>query len=64
MKIVTRYAPPPIGSRAFDCWSAVDADTYDISGVDEEGIPYGNGPVGYGATEAEAIADLKEQMEQ
>jgi hypothetical protein len=52
-KIVTRYEPPPIGDRRFD-WSAVDDDTYDGPGC----------PIGYGATEDEAIADLMSQMEE
>ena len=51
MKIVTDYYAKPIPTRKFD-WNAVDYDTYD-----------GEGPVGYGATEAEAIADLEEQLE-
>lgn len=51
MKIVTDYWVKPIPVRNFD-WCAVDADTYD-----------GEGPVGYGATEAEAIADIEEQLE-
>ena len=44
-KIVTSYVFPPIPTRAFD-WSAV-TDNY------EPGCP-----IGYGATEADAIADL------
>lgn len=52
MKIVTQYERPPIPLRGFD-WIAVDADTYDGPGC----------PVGTGLTEAEAIADLKEQLE-
>lgn len=50
MKVVTQYAPPPIPLRGFD-WTAIDDDTYD-----------GSGPVGYGATEQEAIADLRDRM--
>jgi hypothetical protein len=50
MKIVTNNVCPPIPLRNTD-WIAVDDDTYD-----------GTGPVGTGATEAEAIADLKEQL--
>jgi len=49
--IVTEYWAKPIPVRQFD-WTAVDDDTY------EPGCP-----VGYGATEAEAIADLREQLE-
>lgn len=52
MNIRTYYAPPPIPYRQFD-WQAVDYDT-----LDEDSI------VGFGRTEAEAIADLKEQMEE
>lgn len=52
MKVVTRYDPKPIPIRSFD-WSAVDDDTYD-------GPPC---PVGYGRTEAEAVADLLDQLE-
>jgi len=62
MQIQTHYDPKPFPSRAFD-WSAIDADTYDITGTDEDGSPYSNHPVGYGPTEAEAIADLQSQME-
>lgn len=51
MKIVTDYWAKPIPDRRFD-WTAVDDDTYD-----------GDGPVGAGATEAEAIADLKEKLD-
>lgn len=50
MQIKTKYDPPPIPLRDHD-WSAYDYDTYD------EGMP-----VGYGATEQEAIDDLKEQL--
>lgn len=52
MKIVTHYDPKPIPLRQFD-WDAIDDDTYDGEGC----------PVGYGATEQEAIGDLKEQLE-
>ena len=52
MKIVTRYDPPPIPPRCFD-WCAVDDDTYE-----------GGCPIGYGATEQEAIDDLQEQIEE
>lgn len=51
MKIRTEHVYPPIPIRAFD-WSAVDDDTHDGPGS----------PMGTGATEAEAIADLKEQL--
>lgn len=48
MKIATYYCPKPIPDRSFD-WSAIDADTYD-------GTP--GQPIGYGATETEAIDDF------
>jgi hypothetical protein len=47
-KIVTSHDYPPIPSRNYD-WSA-RYDNYD-----------GGDPIGYGRTEAEAIADLQEQ---
>lgn len=49
--IKTHYDPKPIPLRQFD-WSAV-ADEY------EPGHP-----IGFGRTEAEALADLKEQLEE
>lgn len=51
MKIVTDYVYPPIPDRSCD-WSAVDDDTYDY-----------DQPIGWGATEAAAIADLLEQLD-
>jgi hypothetical protein len=51
MKIKTEFVYPPIPIRTFD-WSAIDDDTYDGPGS----------PVGTGATEPEAIADLIEQI--
>lgn len=59
MKIVTHYDPKPIPLRCFD-WSAIDDDTYDADLVDGSWIALG--PCGFGETEAEAIADLKEQL--
>jgi hypothetical protein len=53
MKIRTSYDYPPIPIRWLD-WSAVDDDTYDGPGS----------PIGTGATEQEAIADLLEQLEE
>lgn len=50
MKIVTSYWAKPIPYRHAD-WSAV-TDNYE-----------GGDPIGYGKTEAEAIADLTEQLE-
>lgn len=54
MKIVTEYWPKPIPIRQFD-WSAT-TDNYD-------GAPDSHCPIGYGPTEAAAIADLNEQLE-
>ena len=50
-KIITFYSPTPMPIRNFD-WSAVTSNY-------EEGDP-----IGFGATEAEAIADLREQLEE
>ncbi len=52
MKIVTEFWPKPIPLRSRD-WSAIDDDTYEPGD-----------PIGYGATEAEAIADLMAQIEE
>lgn len=52
VKIQTDYWRKPIPTDRFD-WSATDADTYD--GAPDSG---NRNQVGYGATEAEAIADL------
>lgn len=51
-KIATTFIHPPIPDRSFD-WEAIHPDTYD-------GAPDSKtrGHIGYGATEAEAIADL------
>ncbi len=49
-KIETHYWAKPIPDRSCD-WTAT-LDGYDAGD-----------PIGYGATEAEAIADLKEQIE-
>ncbi len=61
MKIVTQHEFPPIPIRSMD-WSAVDADTYDCD-CDQDGF-YSLAPIGHGATEAEAIADLRAQLEE
>jgi len=50
MRIITSYDPPPIPMRCCD-WSAIDDDTYDY-----------DQPVGYGATEQEAIDDLLDKI--
>lgn len=49
-KILTRYAPPPIPIRDLD-WDAV-FENYEAGD-----------PIGYGPTEEDAIADLKDKME-
>jgi hypothetical protein len=51
MKIRTAFVYPPIPFRGCD-WVAVDDDTYDGEGC----------PIGRGATEAEAISDLLDQI--
>jgi hypothetical protein len=60
MKIVTDYWAKPIPMRQFD-WTAT-TDDYDAD-CDEDGY-FSNHPVGYGRTEAEAIADLMAQIEE
>ena len=50
MKIKTTHVKPPIPDFSMD-WSAIDSDTYDLEA-----------PIGYGATETEAVADLLEQI--
>lgn len=49
-KIVTAYDPPPIPTNKFD-WQAIDDNSY------EPGCP-----IGFGATEEEAIEDLLKQL--
>ena len=46
MRIKTYFDPPPIPIRSCD-WSAIDDETHDM-----------DSPVGYGATEQEAIENL------
>jgi hypothetical protein len=60
MKFVTSFDYPPIPIRSMD-WSAVDADTYDCD-CDQDGF-FSTCPIGRGSTEAEAIADLIEQLD-
>lgn len=57
MKITTHYVYPPIPLRQFD-WMAIDDDTYD--GAEDSRT---RSQIGYGRTEAEAVADLCEQLE-
>lgn len=59
MKVTTSFICPPIPIRSMD-WSAIDSNTYDAD-CDQDGF-FSRDPVGYGATEAEAIADLMEQL--
>ena len=54
-KIITHFNYPPIPDRSCD-WSAV-RDDYD-------GAEDSHCPIGHGETEAEAIADLKQQEEE
>lgn len=56
MNIITDYWRKPIPTNKFD-WSAIDGDTYD--GAEDTHPP---SPIGYGSTEAEAIADFTEQL--
>ena len=56
MNIKTDFIYPPIPIRQFD-YQAVDEDTYDPD-------PEAHSPVGWGRTEADAIADLKSQLEE
>lgn len=49
-KILTRFVAPPIPTRQYD-WSAL-----------EEGYEPGR-PIGYGETKADAIEDLKSQLD-
>ena len=51
-KIVTKFDPPPVPVRWWD-WEAT-LDNYD---------PENNDPRGFGCTEAEAVANLIEQIE-
>lgn len=59
VKIYTNHDYPPIPVRSMD-WSAV-TDDYEAES-DSEGW-WSTHPVGHGATEQEAIADLIEQLE-
>lgn len=60
MKIVTHYDPKPIPVRDFD-WTA-NLEGYDPGEPDEEGTYRGGDPLGFGSTEAEAVADLMAQL--
>ena len=56
-KIITEHVFPPIPIRQFD-WAAYD-ENYEPP--DSDGV--GGGIDGYGRTEAEAIADYKQKVE-
>lgn len=58
VKIVTHYDPKPIPSRNMD-WTAV-TDNYDCD-CDQDGY-FSTDPMGFGATEQEAIEDLQEMI--
>jgi len=60
IKVSTSFDYPPIPIRSMD-WSAIDSNTYDAD-CDEDGF-FSSCPVGYGATEAEAVSDLLEKMD-
>jgi len=61
IKVRTTFEYPPIPVRDMD-WSAIDDDSYDVD-CDEDGF-FSTCPIGHGATEQEAIADLLEQIEE
>jgi hypothetical protein len=58
MQIRTEFVCPPIPDRNFD-WSAIDESTYD--GAEDSS---NRDHVGYGRTEADAIADLMAILEE
>jgi hypothetical protein len=60
VKIETSFVYPPIPTRKFD-WQAT-TENYDAELVDGEWVS--SHPIGHGATEQEAIDDLKQQLEE
>ena len=60
VKVRTSFDNPPIPTRAFD-WSAV-TDDYDAD-CDSDGF-FSTHPVGRGAIEADAVADLEAQLDE
>lgn len=60
MKIITSYDKPPIPTRNMD-WSA-HTDNYEAS-YEGDGHWSSNEPIGHGATEQEAIDDLKARFQ-
>jgi hypothetical protein len=64
IELTTTPVYPPIPTTAYD-WSAIDSNTYDVSGYDgETGFGYSNHPNGHGPSEQEAINDLFDQIEE
>lgn len=61
MTIITTFVYPPIPIRSFD-WCAT-LDGYDPGEPDEDGTYRGGDPIGYGETEADAIAELVDMLE-
>lgn len=61
MNIKTELVYPPIPTRCMD-WTAIDSDTYDCD-CDQDWF-FSTSPIGRGATETEAIADLKALLEE
>jgi hypothetical protein len=62
MKIKTTYHGPFHDKWCGNNWSAIDEDNFNAEYVD--GLPFSTSPQGFGRTEEEAIADLKQQLEQ
>jgi len=61
MKILTEcHGPCPL-SVCLQMWTAIDEDTFTAEYRD--GAPFSTSPQGWGRTAEEAIADLKEQLE-
>ena len=59
----TELVYPPIPNRSHD-WSAIDANTFDADWNSEEHRYFTRCPQGAGRTEAEAIEDLIDQLEE
>jgi hypothetical protein len=52
--VITQYVYPPIPIRQFDWCAYLDFGEYDVE----------SGPYGWGRTEAEAILDLEELLDE
>jgi hypothetical protein len=63
-KIETSCECPPIPVRSMDWCASIKDGDYDYDWDGEGWISVGTDPVGYGATEEEAIQDLLEQLEE